>query len=131
MKATYEFSFDHGKKRLLYTLSGDVSYNDLIEISEALYRKPEYSPDLDCILDLSGSNLLMGFDDMSNFVEWLGAREKRLRGRLAIIANSPATYGTSRMYAGLGDKLQGEIKYFESIGHAEKWLDDLKQGPSA
>lgn len=130
MKATYDFRFDHDKKRLFYTLSGDVNYDALITITKTLYEKPGYSPELDCILDLREASLLMGFNEMSQFVAWLGTNDNRLRGYVAFVTKSPATYGATRMFAGLGDELQGEIQHFESIEDAERWLDDMPPIPS-
>jgi hypothetical protein len=127
MKASYDFRIDHHKKRLFYTLSGEVDYDALIAVSKALYKEPEYSPELDCILDLREANLLIGFNEMSRFVEWLGAKQNRLKGYVAFVTKSPATYGTTRMFAGLGDELQGEIQHFESMEDAEKWLDEMNK----
>lgn len=130
MSSSYQFKFDHSKKRLLQTFSGDIDFAKLISLTIKLHNDPDYSPDMDCILDLSDCNLLLSFDDMSRFVEFLTNTEKRLRGHLAIIAKSPATYGTTRIFAGLGEDLQGEINYFQSIADAEKWLEGLNKNPA-
>lgn len=127
MSSSYQFKFDHSKKRLLQTFTGDIDFAKLISLTSKLHNDPDYSPDMDCILDLSDCNLLLSFDDMSRFVEFLANTDKRLRGHLAIIAVSPATYGTTRIFAGLGEDLQGEINYFQSIADAEKWLEGLNK----
>ena len=129
MSSSYRFKFDHSQNRLLQTFIGDMDFAKLISLTIKLHNDPEYSSDMDCILDLSDCNLMLSFQDMSRFVEFLANTEKRLRGHLAIIAKSPATYGTTRMFAGLGEDLQGEINYFHSIEDAEKWLEELNKNP--
>jgi hypothetical protein len=126
MSYSYDFNFDHSKKLLYYTMSGEVDFDNLISITHALYADPEYYPDIDVIIDVRECDLLLGFNEMSQFVQWLGTRENRIRGYVAFVAGAPSTYGTTRMYGGLGDELQGEINYFASIEAAEKWLEDMK-----
>ncbi len=123
--ASYDFKFIPKKNRLIYTLSGDVDYDALITITRALHSDPEYSPELNGILDFTNCNLILSFDEMSRFVEWLSTNENRLRGYVAFVAKSPLTYGTTRMYAGLGDDLQDEIRYFDSIEEAAQWLEEM------
>ena len=117
--------FDHNKNIVIETFTGDVDYDKLITITKALHRHPEYFPDMNAVLDLSDATLLLNFDEMEEFVHWLGAQENRIRGYCAFITKSALTYGGTRMYLGIGEDLQKNTQYFDSIKEAVAWIEDM------
>ena len=127
MKASYKFIFLREKKRLIEKLSGDIDFDSLMMISKEMQSHPEFSPDMDLIVDLINCKVLLTYEEMESFVEWLGTSMQRIKGRVAFITDDPLAYGTSRVFAGLSDGLQSEINFFGSIEYAERWLDEMNK----
>lgn len=120
-----KFEFDHNKNIVIETFTGDVDYDKLLTVTKALHTHPEYSPDMNAVLDLSEAALLLNFDEVEDFVEWLSAQKNRLTGYCAFITKSALTYGGTRMYLGIGEDLQKKTRYFDSLDEAIAWIEDM------
>lgn len=123
MAGSYKFTFYSDERYFIEKFLGEINFDSLMMITKALYAHPEYTPDSNAILDLRHCRLNLDFDDLFAFVKFLSTSKQRVRGRCAIVTQSMANFGTTRMYAGLGEDMQEDIQYFENMEDALLWIE--------
>jgi hypothetical protein len=111
------------QKLMVLCLWGTSTAADILSLSEALRRDPEFSEDYDALVDNTsvehpptGSELRMLAEPRMFMM--------RPDAKLAVVAPADATYGTSRMHQLLTEfRSPMRIEVFRDRSSALKWLD--------
>jgi hypothetical protein len=107
--------------RLVYTtITGVVTFDEVLQQIAALKADPDFNPDFNEIVDMSGaSDVRLGYDEFKR-IEELDPFSATSR-RAIVVPTNPAVYGVSRMY----HLIQNEdpmIKIFRVEQEAREWV---------
>ena len=119
------YTVDRERGVLVARASGDLTDADLLDYAMALQADDTTSGTRHELVDLrdiqSGDGVTSsGVRQLAQFWRDAGVSD----GKLAIIAESPVSYGMSRMYQTLRDDGPDRIEVFRSEEDAWKWLAD-------
>ena len=119
------YTVDRERAVLVARASGDLTDADLLDYAMALQGDDTTSEARHELVDLrdiqSGDGVTSsGVRRLAEFWRDAGVSD----GKLAIIAESPVSYGMSRMYQTLRDDGPDRIEVFRSEEDAWKWLAD-------
>ena len=119
------YTVDRERAVLVARASGDLTDADLLDYAMALQGDDTTSEARHELVDLrdiqSGDGVTSsGVRRLAEFWRDAGVSD----GKLAIIAESPVSYGMSRMYQTLRDDGADRIEVFRSEEDAWKWLAD-------
>ena len=90
--------------------------------TEAAMADPEYRPGFDFLADRRGV-AAQSVEFVRNVVEFDRARQQEFVGsRLALVVDTAASYGMSRMLQALTDGLPFRVAIFHDLEAAEAWL---------
>jgi len=111
----------HVDERLVYTtVSGVVTFDEVLQQLASLRADPNFSPDFDEIVDMSGaSDVRLGYDEFKR-MDLLDPFSETSKQAIVIPTN-PAVYGVTRMY----HLIQNEdptIKIFRTEQEAREWV---------
>ncbi|KAB1064434.1 hypothetical protein [Salibacter halophilus] len=74
---------------ILEVFDGKVFFNDIIEVTQKIWSHPDYDAEFDGISDLSKADVKLSRDEMNQFIKAIEESQKRVSGKLAIIASKP------------------------------------------
>jgi hypothetical protein len=120
-----EYHIDARKHWLEAKLSGHVSIDEVSNHLRRMFADPAYSDDLNGIIDcrelvnVMSVNELRGLADMQ--VERPGPP---WRSRRAVIVNSPAHYGTTRVFMLFAESGPVQYNVFYNMENAMAWLKE-------
>ena len=102
---------------------GDILVGDLPRMMAEIWSHPQYELCSAAIWDLSESRTRYYLEDVTGLVEYV-KKNKGNRGAtvVALVAPRDIEYGTSRMFAMLGEQAGYTIGVFRSRATAEAWL---------
>lgn len=115
------------KNLIIETFSGRVTLDDVVSFLKGILDDPDYSPELNGIVDFREADLDVSYDEIRGLVDWLASRETRARGYWAFVTDRPVTHGISRIFAALAEGLQRRIEYFGSLEQAARWIEEVRR----
>jgi hypothetical protein len=125
-----EHKIDADQKLIITTWTGEVSDNELIKslsaYQQTIKSRPEYAA-FDEIVDFSkGEHFHLSISGIQRLVE-IGAKTdvRDTRTKLAIVVNTPVTYGLARMYQVYRSFIPSATKVlrvFKTFDEAHEWI---------
>ena len=111
----------HVDERLVYTtVSGVVTFDEVLQQLASLRADPNFSPDFDEIVDMSGaSDVRLGYEEFKHLEELDPFSDSSKRA--FVIPTNPAVYGVTRMYQ-LIQNDDPTIKIFRTEQEAREWV---------
>jgi hypothetical protein len=122
MAITYTISRD--ERLVEASASGVISAEDLHRFVDALLADPDLGPGLRALFDARDAELditILQLDEVASSVLQL---TNRGLGRIAIVAESRATYRVSKTFSVLARALGIDVEVFTELRAAEAWLED-------
>ncbi len=114
---TYSILPEHSLKVLTYT--GQTSLDEWFQVIERMRAEPEYSPDDDVLIDVTGIERHFTRRDLESMVA-AGLPPVRY----AIVAPTDVSYGIARMFEMLSESsAQHVVAVFRNWDSALRWLD--------
>jgi len=104
---------------------GTVRLHMLLELLERLYDMPEYRDEKRGDLwDFRGSPAELDFEDLLQIRSYIRRHydDSWSHERTAFVIESKYQYGLARIYEKLAEDATFELKVFEDIEEAERWL---------
>jgi hypothetical protein len=126
-----ETGIDQSKNLTVYTVTGEVSLDELLKTLEGFYECPKVT--LNVLWDGRGAKLKpLSFADVTRIASYRARhkdhRKARSGGKTAIVAPENVGSGVISMAEmfkkTLTTKLPYEVRAFQSIEDAEKWLEE-------
>ena len=112
---------DHTHRLLIFTISGELSDDDLLNLADRVERTPSISKDFSLLVDLRFAN---GEKVTTEGVRKIAERPLVLspQSRRAVVVPSTLGFGMARMYEMLrgGD---GTTRVFMDYDEARKWVE--------
>jgi hypothetical protein len=129
-----ELRYD-GEKRLLYvTVDGNVHVNEFDDVTKSIVSSDDYPPDTPTLWDARSVSAKLDAQAVQasggekqfllKLIELRKRYPERGNAKLAIVVSSDFSFGMSRMYEILSDRLPQRIMVFRDYAEAEKWLSD-------
>ena len=105
---------------VLVRLSGTLSYDELVEMTDRLRADPEFRPHY---RELA---IAESFDATPETIQSLALRPPVFdeRARRAVVVDSDLAFGTIRMFQTRRGEVAGEIRVFRDVDEARAWLTD-------
>ena len=112
--------------------SGNLRPEDFLESMKSLYSEPDFEPGLRQLCDLREVRQLEGGyesaqDLIARFSAWTPLPAG---GRVALVARERHVYGLIRMFEILADPLPPDVRTFEDLDAARRWLDLPEDAPA-
>jgi len=106
---------------LVYTtLSGVVTFDDIVQLIAGLRADPQFNPDLNEIVDLSSaSDVRLGYPEFKRLEELDPLADTSKRA--FVIPTNPAVYGVTRMYQLIQNE-DPSIRIFRTEAEAREWV---------
>jgi hypothetical protein len=125
VRVPIRYTIDHERSVLVARASGDLTDAELLDYARALHADDTAKEVRHELVDLrdvqSGDGVTSsGVRELAEFWRNAGVTD----GKLALIAESPVSYGMSRMYQTLRDDGPDRIEVFRLEEDAWKWLAD-------
>jgi hypothetical protein len=120
MPATYQIE-DH--KWIEMTLSGELSVEDLADLTRRMHADPDYSDDLCGIIDCREMTNLLNLTDLRGLANIeLQRPGPAWRSKRAVIVRSPAQYSTARVFMVFAEDSPIQYDVFYNRETAMQWL---------
>ncbi len=117
----WELAVDAAKRLTVGRAWGVLTDEEFLEANEAIISHPGIEPDFNQLLDLSevtsfevSTALVRALVDQPGFFT--------KEARRAVVAPSPAAFGTARMFQSLQDGRWGDPQVFRTLEEALRWL---------
>jgi hypothetical protein len=120
----YDFSVDHGRRRVNITAHDPLSVDDVLAV---LDRQAAQGWTYAVLHDASETQWAPSSGEVVRILGYIRTTSRRLgkpRGPVAFIASNEALFGMARMYSRLGaDDHLLKVEVFTDRPKAESWLD--------
>jgi len=118
-----KIEYSNEKKALYVTLTGQVSMEEfsktIIDISEST----NFSPDIRTLVDIRELDFSeINSDFLNELISLEKKNSKRIRAKVAYIADTDINFAMSRMYQMLSDDLPKTSMVFRDYAEGESWL---------
>lgn len=108
---------------------GKVGLADIKEIVRAVVADPDWSPDLNGLVDFTKAELELSANDVLRLALMMRQRQNRSRGWVVFAVSNSAAFGVVRML-GYWARSTDRFRIFSSREEAEAWLErHLDQAP--
>ena len=104
--------------------TGTISAPDLHRLIDSLLEDPELVPGLRGLYDASQAEPDITILQLAEVARRVLALLKRGLGRIAVVAQSPATYRVSKTFAVLAQAIGIDVDVFTERPDAEAWLKE-------
>lgn len=101
---------------------GKVGLADLKDIVRAVVSDPDWSPDLNGLVDFTKAELELSANDVLRLALMLRQEQNRTRGWVVFVVSNSVAFGVVRML-GYWARSTDRFRIFSSREEAEKWLD--------
>ena len=120
MPVSYEF--DH--RIVAIRLTGRYNTADVRTALSAALEDPRSLDTIGLLFDVRGSRSLAGrtADEVRAMAQYIATHADRFHRRLALLADSDATFGLMRLGAVAVEQQGVEASVFRKLGDAEQWL---------
>lgn len=119
------YKIDKKSGTVLYRAAGRVADQDMIALSRAAGRDPEYVGGLNGLVDARGEAFELDISaiGLRNLADFNRDFPRDLNhARMAIVANSDLAYGLSRMMQAYAEDLSPDYSVFRDMAEACRWL---------
>ena len=111
----------------IHKVEGPIDVDQLKEMLSALYKSPEYDPNMNALWDLRAADFTSVTTEqvasMTGMVEKYWAKEGQ--SKASLIVSRDLDFGLSRMYEMLlSGSSPDKVMVFRDYDEAEKWLGD-------
>ena len=122
MALTYQLDLELGV--LFLTAGSIISVDDLVRVTDALHRNDAYKPGTPVLADLRAiEKLQINGEAIRDRIQLdLQSSDRIGPARIAMVATHPAVFGTARMYETLAESSPTEVRVFEDLDSARRWL---------
>lgn len=122
---------DVKRRRVVATLSGEVSLAEMLDAITASVSHPDFEPGFDVYSDHTGITRVFTTDQARRLAGHLASLSEQMAGsRWAIVTDKEASFGMMRMLSVFAQEVPMELEVFRSPEEAEQWLS-LPASPSA
>ncbi len=118
-----EHFIDVERRRIVATVIGDFTLEDIFETIGGAVRDPRFRPGFDVYSDHRAVGEPLTGPQATQVAAFLEKHADVLAGtRWAVVTSKPASYGMLRMLSILAQRVPMEIQVFASQSEAEAWL---------
>jgi hypothetical protein len=122
MAITYTIS--RGERLVEASARGVISAGDLHRFVDALLADPDLGPGLRALFDACDAELDITILQLAEVASSVLQLTNRGLGRIALVAESRATYRVSKTFSILARALGIDVEVFTELRAAETWLED-------
>lgn len=119
--------FDHEKQRTLFTQTGPIDKENVIEANVALHAAEGFDPSYDTIVDYRGiTKVELGVQDLKEIIEAIKNTDKRTGRGAMVIGPNIGRLAFAKLFCDLSgafSKAKVRYKAFHTVAEAEAWLD--------
>jgi hypothetical protein len=125
---SWHVEVDVARKRVVATLSGELTDQDVLDGDDALRANTDFRPEFDQLVDMSGAT---GDTFKGDAIRDLAGRPPAFSpsSRRAFVVASDLSYGLARMFGMRRGEEAGEIQIFRDREAAETWLSEAPVKP--
>jgi hypothetical protein len=117
----YEIDEERGLALVVY--EGEVSAQQLAQVSEALLRDPGYQHVTRQLADLRRcTGLPVLAEELRDLAQHVAASDRRPGVRLAVVAPTDVMFGMARLYSAHREPSTMEVAVFRDLTEAHAWL---------
>jgi len=125
-----QYQIDPQHRLIRTTCSGNVALADVIEHFDQLERDPNRAERLDVLLDLHAITSVPEVAQLRAVAERVGQVRALSFGACAIVTDSDAMFGMSRMFEVFAERHFTAMRVFRDHAGAEVWLQALRAAPA-
>ncbi len=119
------YQIDARKRWLEAKLSGQVSISELSDHLRQLFADPDYSDDLNGLIDCRELINVMSVNELRGLADMQVDRPgPPWRSRRAVVVSSPAHYGTARVFMLFAEAGPVQYNVFYNLENARAWLQE-------
>lgn len=114
------------------TLQGELAWHDLAAAFDQVLDHADFAPGMNTLWDLRSARMhALSAADVRRIVAHAGRRrERRGRGRVAIVAERDIDYGMSRMFELFAaEQLPTPVMVFRDVEDAKRWFESPPTSP--
>jgi hypothetical protein len=120
------------KDRLIRAVAtGITTAPDLHKLIDSLLADPELRPGLRGLYDASEAEPDITILELAEVAGKVRELLKRGLGRIALVAQSPATYRVSKTFTVLAQAIGIDVDVFTELSDAEAWVEEANGTPDA
>ncbi|KPJ88795.1 MAG: hypothetical protein AMS18_13130 [Gemmatimonas sp. SG8_17] len=120
---TISIRIDLQPKRVVVTMRGEVSPQDVAVALEMLFDESHLSAGVHLLWDLRNAQISVLPKEIPSIISAVSERlSGRWRGRTAVVTNRDVDYGTVRVAQVYLEDLRIELMVFRAMAEAEQWL---------
>lgn len=94
----FTFYIDKVQKTIIEQFSGEVTLAKVTKILPSIWAHPDYSNELNAIVDLRNCTLHFSESEMDMFMQTVLADNRAIRGKVAIIVSKPLEAAVGSLY---------------------------------
>jgi hypothetical protein len=121
---TVETLIDPAAGLITYTVTGDLELDDIRQALESLYENPDFRPGMNALWQIKNGTIAVTATELPDLIELLKRlADKRGTGyRVAIVVRRNIDFGLSTVFQMHAYSLPLEIKVFQSLTQAKRWV---------
>lgn len=117
------FEYNEEKHILYGSYSGRFTFDEFESKLLEIVSGKDYPPDVPTIWDVGQMDAAQfDWEFISKLLEIRRNYPQRGEAMIAIVAPSDLSFGVSRMYASISDRLPPLIRVFRDVSKAEEWI---------
>ncbi|RPJ32618.1 MAG: hypothetical protein EHM17_12845 [Verrucomicrobiaceae bacterium] len=116
------YRIDPRRRLRIEEYRGKVGLADLKDIVRAVVSDPDWSPDLNGLVDFTKAELELSANDVLRLALMLRQEQNRSRGWVVFAVSNSVAFGVVRML-GYWARCTERFRIFNSREEAEKWLE--------
>jgi hypothetical protein len=121
MPIKYWIEKDH--RRIRAVVSGDITIDDVFTAIKGATEDADFEPGFDVLSDHTEVVAPLTTKQAEQMSSYLSSLSKVMaHSRWAVITKNPASYGMMRMLSVFLEEVPMELKIFETMEEADKWL---------
>jgi hypothetical protein len=122
-----DFKIDTERRLIVATVFDEISDTDIIEALHSSVNDPDFEPGFNVLSDHTQVTRAITTEQVKLMVDHMELLSDRLAGaRLAVVTNSPASYGMMRMLSVYAERVPMELQIFRDADEANRWLASTK-----
>jgi hypothetical protein len=121
---TVETLIDPAAGLITYKVTGDLELDDIRKALEGLYQNPDFRPGMNALWEIKNGTISVTATELPELIELLKRlADKRGSGyRAAIVVRRNMDFGLSTVFQMHAYSLPFEIKVFQSLTQAKRWV---------
>lgn len=118
-------SIDEKKHIIRYSITGDISFHEILDSLQEIHKKPDHKPAMDVLWDLTNASFgNITAEEIRQFATLVGEKwSDSPISKAALVAERVFDFGMARMYAiYLENKVSCKVEVFRKVEEALAWL---------